>query len=787
MPPQPAFASVLIVALSAFALVRLCPAATPPVVAPALEQAAAAFAQGELETAQRAFATLATDANHPPFVRGLARIGIAKVALARQDTPAARRAYQDLAEDPALPFWQRDLARYTLTELQPTATASADTAPSAHRVTLPALPPTEVSFHVAADGNDDHPGSRNRPFATLTRARDAVRQLKAQRGGQLPPGGVRIFVRGDFRVRSEVLSLSAEDSGTPDAPVVYQAEPGATPVFSGGVPLRDWQPVRDPVLREKLPASVRDRVVQADLKAAGIEDWGDATDLKRRPELFVNGIPQTLARWPNQGFVETGELLGTNTFSVWGTIAGCRDGKFKFLEDRPAAWVDEPDVRLYGYWFWDWYEEYQRVSAIDPAQRSFTLAQPFSSYGYRKGQRYHAVNVFRELDQPGEWYLDRRSGLAFWLPPETVDAASAAIVLSVLQTPFITLSNVDHVILLGLTFQEGRGDGVQIRAGSRCLVAGSTLRRLGGDAIVIDGGLQHGAFGCDLHTLGCGGLRVNGGDRKTLAPGHHFVENCSVADIARLKRTYAPAVHLDGCGNRIAHNRFERIPSSAMRIEGNDHLIELNQVRHVVQESDDQGGIDMFGNPLYRGVLIRWNRWTDIIGGTECGAAGIRLDDMISGIVLHGNLFERCGARLFGGVQIHGGKENVVDNNVFIDCHAGISFSRWDEPRWRKSVEPFLAQAGQEPYRSRYPDLARLLDEPNVNFISRNLVLNTPQLFLRDGGGARTALTVLDPHSVNPETLIQPSSTDPRMRQALLDPIPVSDIGLYPHPWRVAP
>ncbi len=81
-----------------------------------------------------------------------------------------------------------------------------------------------------------------------------------------------------------------------------------------------------------------------------------------------------------------------------------------------------------------------------------------------------------------------------------------------------------------------------------------------------------------------------------------------------------------------------------MRIEGNDHLIELNAIRHVVEESDDQGGIDMFGNPLYRGVVIRWNRWSDIGGGTESGAAGVRLDDMISGVTIHGKIFERCGA-----------------------------------------------------------------------------------------------------------------------------------------------
>ena len=69
-----------------------------------------------------------------------------------------------------------------------------------------------------------------------------------------------------------------------------------------------------------------------------------------------------------------------------------------------------------------------------------------------------------------------------------------------------------------------------------------------------------------MNTLGRGGARVAGGDRQKLTPGRHVVENCTVSNISRLKRTYTPAVHLDGCGNRIAHNLFDKIPSSAMRI-----------------------------------------------------------------------------------------------------------------------------------------------------------------------------------------------------------------------------
>ena len=54
-----------------------------------------------------------------------------------------------------------------------------------------------------------------------------------------------------------------------------------------------------------------------------------------------------------------------------------------------------------------------------------------------------------------------------------------------------------------------------------------------------------------------------------------------------------PSGLLEGIGVRVRHCRFEQIPSSAIRIEGSEMLIELNEFTRCVWESDDQGAIDM--------------------------------------------------------------------------------------------------------------------------------------------------------------------------------------------------
>jgi hypothetical protein len=597
----------------------------PASSAPAIETATKALSEGRLDVAHKEFETIAQSPSALPLARGLAMLGIAEVALARQDFAAANAAWERLATDTALPQLYRDNARRRVAETERLRQGLSPRDPAAYRVQLPVLPAPAAVFHVDPSGKDTANGSEENPFPTLEKARDAVRALKKSHGGALPRGGARIVVGGGSYLIERSLMLTTEDSGSAEAPVVYQAKAGQPPVFRGGVRIAAWKPISEASVWGKLDPSVRGRVLEADLKAMGVTDWGDATAMRRRPELFANGEPQTLARWPNEGFVKTGEVLGQETFKVSSTIEGCKDGKFRYLEDRPSHWLDEPDVHLYGYWFWDWFEEYQKVASIDADARTFTLSPPYSNYGYRKDQRYYAVNVFRELDRPGEWYLDRRTGVVYWLPPEGTEWSKTETVLSVFDQPFVVMDEVEHVTLLGLTLQEGRDDGIHIRGGADCLVAGCTIRQFGGVA--------------------------------------------------------------------------------------------------------------------------------------------------------------------FGGVQIHGGKENLVDGNLFLDCYAGVSFSRWGSKRWLESIQRFLQQAGQDPYLSRYPELAGLKTDADVNIVSRNLFIRCESIFLRDGGVEQAALNATTTQSFDLQTVSQDRLVrdDPRLKSLLFEPIPLEEMGPYAHPWQARP
>ena len=70
-------------------------------------------------------------------------------------------------------------------------------------------------FFVATNGSDSNPGTLAKPFATLQKAQEAARNVAGRKA-------VTIFIREGTYYLPETLILTAEDSGTKAAPLVYQ-------------------------------------------------------------------------------------------------------------------------------------------------------------------------------------------------------------------------------------------------------------------------------------------------------------------------------------------------------------------------------------------------------------------------------------------------------------------------------------------------------------------------------------------------------------------------------------
>jgi hypothetical protein len=540
-----------------------------------------------------------------------------------------------------------------------------------------------IRFYVSPSGNDQWSGTlaspntarSDGPFATFERARKAVRDARSespQRKGQ-----IHVSVRGGAYRFSNPLRLDASDSGEYQNPIVWQSYNSEPVIVSGSVPVKKFQSVTDQTVVSKLSSGVRNLVMVADLKSQGISDYGEISQ-RGSPgiELFYKGTRMVLARWPNAEWLRIADVpqTGERQFNKGldrekrfdGVPVGRHYGRIRYEGERPRGWSNVSEILAHGYWTWDWSDSYQRIQSIDPDAHEVTFAEPHHHYGYTKNQRYYFLNILEELDQPGEWYLDRKNGLLYFWPPGPVTPSS--VTLSMLAEPLVQINNASSLSFEGFTFEQSRSSGIVLKECTSVLVAGCTFRNLGGEAFVVEGGTFSGVRSSDFYELSLGAIRLNGGDRKRLIPANNFAENNHIHHYSSWIRTGQYALFLDGVAQQVRHNLIHDAPHEGIYIRGNDHLIEYNEVYHVCQETGDAGALHTGRDFTWRGNIIRYNYWHDLLGPGLHGVMGVYLDDWASGFTVYGNIFYRAGRAM----MIGGGRDNLVENNVFVECSPSI-------------------------------------------------------------------------------------------------------------------
>ncbi len=662
-----------------------------------------------------------------------------------------------------------------------------------------------ANFYVTPNGDDGHAGTKSEPFATLLRARDAVRKLK-EAGPLATP--VTVFVSGGNYHFTASLELNAQDSGTQSAPIIWQADGNEVVRLSGGPTLSAdaFGPVADKDVRQRLDEAARDKVLQADLKAIGIGNLGNYPALFRGvpavPELFINGQRLTLARWPNEGWATIEKIVDSGSMGLAGGQPK-RSGVFTYSGQRPSRWNVETGVWLRGYWCYDWYEEAIQVGAVDPKLRQITLSRP-CHYSLKQGnpspRRYYALNLLEELDRPGEYYIDHATSRLYVWPPAGL--AKSQIVLSTLNAPLVVLHNASDLVFRGFLVEAGLGDGIEVSGGHGVQIESCEIRNTRKLGIRVTGGTGHRVLNCNIHDTGTGGVVLEGGDRKTLTPAGHEAINNHIWRFSRHQLTYASGITLAGVGNRADHNLIHEAPHMAVSIRGNDHLFEFNIVHDVCTASDDAGALYKGRNPSCRGNMIRNNFWRDIGSPMGHGTAAIYFDDGDGGDKVIGNIFLRCGypgRGSFGTIFSHGGHDLMAENNIFIECPRAFGSAPWNDQRWQEAVaggggclwqKRLLEEVDitKPPYTTHYPELVGFMDprpgQVRVNRAKNNVLVRCDQA--RSGNWqyaeAQIWVTNTDPGFVAVANGNYQLRSDAEVFQRLPDfrPIPFNKMGPRP-------
>ena len=603
-------------------------------------------------------------------------------------------------------------------------------------------------LHVSPNGDDANPGTAERPMATAVRARDALREMKDRGRSEV------VFTAGKYRVR-ETLALDERDSGT-----VWRGENSA--VFDGGFEVRDFRKLCDAdvfAIQQLSPVAFSNALV-ADVKAAGYREfelqcrYGGAVDphlakgtaatrrtpsgtvFERMTDLWFSDRPMDLAREPDSGYLR---LDGVNNRDV-SFVTDCKM-KTKLARER--------ELMVTGFWHWNYLDETAAVDSMTPdgtVVMDDCILKLMRLYSVmQKDQPYFFVNALCAMDRPDEWFLDRTEGKLYVYPlPKGHDPlglyANPRYVLSEFKDDFVTATNAVDIVFENLAFEHGKRHGIVANDCRGVTVKGCRFERLGGRAAVLDHVWRAKVENCFIKYMGTAGVQLISGNRKTLESGGSVFRGNEISFTSQWRRTYSPGLDLDGVGTLVEGNRFSDLKSSAINMRGNDQLIYNNFIERCVLESDDQGALDTYGYVSFQGNRIVGNVWKDIGGeahdGYVAGQAGVRLDDNISGVYIASNVFINASKGDFGAINVNGGRANVIEDNVFIDCRSkrdaaitiGRNCSPWwahrcQKPQWQ-STELWQEDMKSAPYQ-KYPmmrekDLLTVFKEDNA--VRRNYV-----------------------------------------------------------------
>jgi hypothetical protein len=540
-----------------------------------------------------------------------------------------------------------------------------------HHVSIAA----SLNLYVSPQGSDAWSGRRpapsadrrDGPFATLSAALEAARQ--ARKNGGSSPASVNLWLRAGNYALSAPVELTVDDSGA-DAkhPLTIAAYGSEGPIVTGGQRVTGWKP---------MPG--RPGIWQAEVPEVGEGKWYFRS-------LFVNGRRAVRARTPNVGsfFTMQGERFSDKPVRF----------KFKAGEIKPA-WASEPDAEIVA--FEKWTDFRQHIRSVFVESNVVELSGNAAPHTHESGARYFVENTVDALDTPGEWQLDRQSGLVRYWPLIGEDMTKAEAIAprlpqlirlkgdSSMKTP------VRHVVLRGLTFSftdwtipdEGYTDSqaaIRIRgdlsaeAAADCVIEDCTFSHLSGYAIDLGRGCQRNRIvRNNIFDIGAGGLRLGEpGDKLpdafTANHGHVVTDN----HLHALGRIYSSAIGvliLQSGTNRVAHNHIHDLYYTAVSVGWNwgyqetpcrENVIEFNHMHDIGQSMlSDMGAVYTLG--IQRGTVVRNNLIHDVNSFTY-GGWGLYPDEGSTDIVWENNVVYRTKS---AGFHQHYGRENIVRNNIF--------------------------------------------------------------------------------------------------------------------------
>ena len=584
---------------------------------------------------------------------------------------------------------------------------------------------TAADFHVAPNGDDANPGTKNKPFATPARAMAAVRVLVS--------AGLNTDVRvvlhgGTYALRAPLVFTSA-DSGTADHAITYAAELGETVVISGGCQITNWT-------------------------AAGGSKWtADLAGVKSGQwffrQLVVNDQRAVRARWPNQDGVLH---LATVDHEV---------KSFTFDRALPQESLGGQDAELVVYE--NWSISRALITSSDPRQLATATAVGWIGHGdmttASPGKPAFIEHAKVALDQPREWFLDRSTGTLTYLASVGETPARSVTVAPVL-TQLVKIAGTKDEPVRNVRFERLRfehtdfplpsigyseiqaahfGPSMKLPAQVQPVAiecsyaegirfARCRFAHLNNSGIGFGPACRRNAVaGCVIEDIGGNGVmvgwrgsgRLKGGTEGTLdadwadpadAPVGNEVANCVIRRCGVDSRGAVGVFVGFSADTRVAHNvihdlpytgvsigyRWDTTPTSQVRC-----VAEYNHIYDVMKTLADGGGIYTLG--LQPGTVLRGNLIHDVHRSAFAhGGApnnGFFIDEGSKGFLFESNVVHKTSGESVRFNQCqrewHTWKGNAFDADATAACIAAAAERAGLEPAYKGPQPDLLERTGK--------------------------------------------------------------------------------------------
>ena len=549
---------------------------------------------------------------------------------------------------------------------------------------------------VSAVGDDSGDGSEEEPLRTLEKAIDVANKMRED-SDKL----IEILLReGTYSVTNTIKIINSQKDDTLLKISAYQDE--KVTINAGvDIPLSAMSIADSDFTNAIIDKPNAGSVLQYNLKDAQIEDLGEISlrghlisdEKEAQAELSLNGEVQKLAGWPNGEYTGLIKPTDSNEYGKR-TKSGIANGcSFQVNYDRPSQWSKPEQAWLSGTIGPNYEFDYYPVSRFDSEEKRVYLSRGALEKYYTEPY-YRFENVPEELDEPGEYYIDRQSGMLYFYPPE--DAPKDSVLTITMSTPTLDVSgkapnsmfrieNSKNIVFENLIFKGGRGSAITGKNNSNIQFINCEINSFGENGIRFDASTDIKISDCKIHDVGQDGiLFVSCGNYKTLSPSNIVVSNNDIYNFARLERSYKTGIDFGyRCvGATAANNHIHNGPHAGMIFYGVNNDIYGNEFDNLVTEFSDMDALycNNSNYPWERGNKIHNNYFHDIgkssmNGRHQINVRAIRTDNRGCGLNIYENLFYNIGDGGNGngnngiGAITAEGTRNRIFNNLFVDCN----------------------------------------------------------------------------------------------------------------------